>query len=629
MNFQKLSLLSDGQIWGSSSVPQLDVLKKYGTKTTITDLCILTGGYFREDAHCAKKEAKSILDNRTCWYWIDYSKRFAIANFWGEKAFGDPHSIHGAIRPVLQSLDALSQISGNRIIGKNGAEEVEYGEYPQTVASIEMQKKLEFKYKRNELYSEIKKSYTFNTINMIEEHGEYHYRFQLENYKVYQYDWKQYIRMKAVFNWENNFEKVILSNGAECKLGDYVWVEVLPVRWLIDDKTGLLIAKKGLVSGLPFWRSNGLDTDVEKYLDKIMLKDLTQSVVFSRTKKVASGEYKLIEKNEDCLSFGELSQEKMIRGAVESGIPVFLHGYSSTAKILNVKKIDPTCEIVYLPNVSQESLNGKSVYNELTGEMINIPPTWFKKLQEKCEKEPNRFHIVYFDEISNSSQNIQKILFDIVSTRQINEVWNLPDNAQIVVAANDDKELSISKYLFNVFAHIHVKTTIEDWLKLAIKNNIHPAICSYVALENDKAAFPDFRGFSDDIVMSEKWILASKMLYATNNPRMLSALLGKDLTNQFTYFCSNLAITLDDVINENYNDIQLQSLLIGEKYATIMQLIKVDENNLAKVRKFVERLGENMVTVFDVLWTRDDENRIKILEELKFTTVPKKSLQRK
>lgn len=32
MIYQDLTLLSEGQIWGNSSEPQLKVIKKYGTK---------------------------------------------------------------------------------------------------------------------------------------------------------------------------------------------------------------------------------------------------------------------------------------------------------------------------------------------------------------------------------------------------------------------------------------------------------------------------------------------------------------------------------------------------------------------------------------------------------------------
>ena len=59
MNNQDLTLLSEGQIWGNHiwgnhiwgnhKESQLEVIRKYGTKAAITDLCVLTGSYLCVD----------------------------------------------------------------------------------------------------------------------------------------------------------------------------------------------------------------------------------------------------------------------------------------------------------------------------------------------------------------------------------------------------------------------------------------------------------------------------------------------------------------------------------------------------------------------------------------------------
>lgn len=63
----------------------------------------------------------------------------------------------------------------------------------------------------------------------------------------------------------------LCSNGCRYKYGDYVWVEVSPVVWLIDKKTKTLISKRGLVSGV-------YAENFQKYLDTYMSKDLFQNV---------------------------------------------------------------------------------------------------------------------------------------------------------------------------------------------------------------------------------------------------------------------------------------------------------------------------------------------------------------
>ena len=67
MNSQDLTLLSEGQIWGiwgNGSESQLEVIRKYGTKAAITDLCVLTGGILWKDADCIIDEDKSLTGRK-------------------------------------------------------------------------------------------------------------------------------------------------------------------------------------------------------------------------------------------------------------------------------------------------------------------------------------------------------------------------------------------------------------------------------------------------------------------------------------------------------------------------------------------------------------------------------------
>ena len=336
-------------------------------------------------------------------------------------------------------------------------------------------------------------------------------------------------------------------------------------------------------------------------------------------------------RNPYCLKFGQVSEEEIIRGAIESGVAVFLHGPSSEGKSARVKQIDPTCEIIYLRNATPESLNGKSVYNGSTGEMMDVPPTWLKKLQEKCEKEPDRFHVVFFDEITNALPSIQGIAFNIVLDREVNGIWKLPENARIVAAGNDMKDSlaanQLAEPLFNRFAHVYIKTTTEGWLKWASEHNIHPAIYSYIAYKKGETLRSKYDGEKPN-ADPRKWEMASKMLYATGSPEMLRALVGEDITREFVEFCNQQVITLDDVINGNYTDRDIQSLNTAERYATTMGLTRVDDNNLEKVRGFVTGLGAEFGAIFDALWTHGDESKLERLAEAKLAEMPGGGIRR-
>ncbi len=634
MNSQDLTLLSEGQIWGNDSESQLEVIRKYGTKAAITDLCALTGSSFGYNI----AEDRS-LTGRTGQYWTrssdDYNNACAVT------IYGDNCCVVGArrgvaVRPVLCSSVIFSQISPNRMSGYNGTEEVEYGEYPQNAANSRMQNILESEYSRG--MNKTGGSYTFDSAK----EADYNKRFKPVAYEEYEYQGKKYIRIKANFGNGNIFK---LSNGVVYLDGDYVWVEVSPVKWLIDDRTGILISKKGLVSGIRFidrktnYKGDFGRTEMKEYLDRYMLRDLTQTVTFTRVQDMTPEEKaQFAEKQKQAerrnpygLKFGQVSEEEIIRGAIESGVAVFLHGPSSEGKSARVKQIDPTCEIIYLRNATPESLNGKSVYNGSTGEMMDIPPTWLKKLQEKCEKEPDRLHVVFFDEITNALPSIQGIAFNIVLDREVNGIWKLPENARIVAAGNDMKDSlaanQLAEPLFNRFAHVYIKTTTEGWLKWASEHNIHPAIYSYIAYKKGETLRSKYDGEKPN-ADPRKWEMASKMLYATGSPEMLRALVGEDITREFVEFCKQQVITLDDVINGNYTDRDMQALNTAERYATTMELARVDDDNLEKVRGFVTGLGAEFGAIFDALWTHGDESKLERLAEAKLAEMPGGGIRR-
>lgn len=640
MNNQDLTLLSEGQIWGNDKESQLEVIRKYGTKAAITDLCVLTGSYLCEDTDYNIDEDSS-LKGRTSWFWTrsdDNDNDVRAVNKHGDRDDLFRYLRYGAVRPALQSSVIFSQISPNRVRGYNGTEEVEYGEYPQYAADSRMQSILESEYNRG--MNKTGRSYTFDSVK----YDDYDTGFNPVTYEEYEYQGKKYIRIRANSDFDGN--KFKLSNGVEYRDGDYVWVEVSPVKWLIDDRTGILVSKIGLVSGIRFldrnhnYKGDFSRTEMKEYLDRYMIRDLTQTATFTRVQDMTPEEKAQFEeerkqaekrRNPYGLKFGQVSEEEIIKGAIESGVAVFLHGPSSEGKSARVKQIDPTCEIIYLRNATPESLNGKSVYNQATGEMIDVKPSWLKKLEEKCEKEPDRFHIVFLDEITNALPSIQGIAFNIVLDREVNGIWKLPDNARIVAAGNDMKDSlaanQLAEPLFNRFAHVYIKTTTESWLKWASEHNIHPAIYSYIAYKKGETLRSKYDGEKPN-ADPRKWEMASKMLYATDSPEMLRALVGEDITREFVQFCNQQVITLDDVINENYTQRDIQALNTAERYATTMGLSQVDDNNLEKVRGFVAGLGAEFGAIFDALWTHGDESKLERLAEAKLAEMSEGGIRR-
>ena len=338
---RKLTLLSEEQIWGKE---QLDIMRKYGTKCAVTDLAILTGCYV--SSYYKVNEYNSLAGSRTSWWWIrsyDSSNNVRVVYDDGHLDHGIWIRRHGAVRPALQSSIIYSLISPNkgRVRGYNGVYEVEYGEYPQVVAGCHQQTILEAELSAFNLIR-TGRNYTFYS----KSYDDYNLGYDLITYDEYEYQGKKYIRVKANTGVaENNF---LLSNGEKCRNGEYLWVEVSPVRWLIDEKKGILVSKKALVSGIRCpskeekCKGDFEKTEMYAYLNNYMLKDLFQSIALVDT---------------DNISPVEKQKEEILRKLVSMGDLKKSLGKLSKKELLNVvtKFIDSVDELAKLkPELKEE-----------------------------------------------------------------------------------------------------------------------------------------------------------------------------------------------------------------------------------------------------------------------------------
>lgn len=564
-------LLSQEQVFAEQPI---DVIRIMGAQCEVSDFAALSG-------------AEADSERRGKWFLSSASEYGDVCTVDED---GKPRMAYatsrGSVRPVIKWGDS-ARLPGKSVKDISGFEEVQLGEYPQNAADWTLAVRLEQEF----------------TEDLLQKTGK---KYQQE-YEEFQYEGAKYIR--AVCLTEGT---CMLSNGKTCKKGDAVWIEVSPVKWLYDEKAGLFISRRILASGILFSAETYYDGAFEKtaaytYLNTTFRTDLVPAALQDMTPDEqaayeANRKRAKKRKNPYGLTFGEVSEEEIIRGAVESDVPVFLHGPSSEGKSARVKQIDPGCTILYLRNATPDSLNGRSVYNQSTGEMIDIPPVWLKKVQAKCEEEPDRLHVVFFDEINNALPSIQGMAFNIVLDREVNGIWKLPENARIVAAGNDMQDSLAAQQLaapfFNRFAHVYIQTTTEKWLKWARKNKIHPAIYAYIAYKQGETLRSRFDGEKPN-ADPRKWEMASKMLYATGRPEMLRSLVGEDITDEFVQFCSQPVITLEDVLNGNYSDEELETMNTSQRYAATVGLTQAGDSELDTVRRFVSRLGEEFRAVFD------------------------------
>ena len=615
----------------------LEIFKVAGTKSLLTDYSIILGAYYDPESklNYGSYWTKSTVSSNKNVIIVDeegYSATYSIClrDIGARVVYNLPENIE---KELTKNLDTTTE----HIF------QVKYGYYPQSALNRLEQKNLDNMLKQGKLQL-TNNCYTADSRKA----GEDDEIFAPITFKEYKLEDKRLI--KAVVN-------TALYNGfnPKYKSGDSIWVNVEPVYWLLDTKKHQMISEKILFAGVQFADNPSFtkfeETRIYQFLNTCFARELVQGLdekLLPIKEEVSIKDTKF--SNLYNFDFSKVSEEDIIKGAIQSNVSVFLHGRSSDGKSSRVKQLDPDCIIIYLRNATPDSLNGKSVYNASTGEMIDVPPTWYKKLQEKCEKEPNKLHIVFFDELTNALPSIQGMAFNIILDGEVNGIWKLPENARIVAAGNDlDDSLAANEMaepLFNRFAHVYIDTTVDDWLDWAMtpdKNyealdyqkqensfKIHPAIYAYIVYNEaiDKYVLRTRYDGKKPNADPRKWEMASKVLYKTGKPEMLRALIGEDLTRDFIAFCTQKVLSIEDVLNENYSEEDLK-MDTSKKYITIVNLSLVDEENVEVIRDFVAKLGKELLATFYLLWTHGDDARLEKLAELKLAGNPLKLLKSK
>lgn len=246
----------------------------YGREASPTHLSVIGGSDYcgaNYNEHLFDDDEKGIKDITFSSYYLN------------DDIFADPmgkifnyRDDCGAIRPCLHfsSTEDFNVYTKNKYINKDGISELVLGFYPQYAPSISIQKELESNKSElclsDRIYTLPGISYIDNTI-----------KYKKKNvYRVYKYNNKEYIRISHDL-WEFNLQydriKYCFYKDMAFDIGvseeefldmPYLWIEVMPVIWYVDENAKALVSKYSLLSGIE--RSK----DIKYFLKKYVLKEL-------------------------------------------------------------------------------------------------------------------------------------------------------------------------------------------------------------------------------------------------------------------------------------------------------------------------------------------------------------------
>ena len=396
---------------------KLDILQKRGTKAAITDFSILLGGWADSNKDYWHIDGDDSLEGRTGFYWTksdDGDNDARVVDGSGRRSCRNVLERGGGARPALP-FSSISSIPTNGVSGKrakDGVLEVEYGFYPQKAVSKDMQERLESAFESGSL-SRTGKNYTTDS----RRYDDYDAEFSPKQHQEYQYNGKRYVRVEA--NSDFGGGEFQLSNGEKYRDGDNVWVEVSPVKWLVDERAKIMLTDKLIFSGVQFnhtrdYHTRDFDkTDIKTFMDRYLSRDLEQSRGTIETGEQGEGteeiqprKSRLQKLNPDKTkqaSRVRMTDTEIIQNWIEAGESVLLRGPSGIGKTERIKSLYP--DLIYMKltnNMFPEKVVGS--VNLQTGQ--SIPPDFAKTaiMQEATEEERKMVE-----------ENIQSI-FDIADT---------------------------------------------------------------------------------------------------------------------------------------------------------------------------------------------------------------------
>ena len=555
------TFLTEEQCFGND---KLDILEKRGTQAAITDFSVLLGGWV-SDYHV---DNDSSLEGRTGWYWTksdDGDNDARVVDGPGSRNYDRVHERLGGARPALP-FSSISNIPTNGESGKrarDGILEVEYGYYPQKAASKDMQERLERAYRSGSI-SKTRNSYTTDS-RKYDAYGE---KFLAKQHEEYEYNGKRYVRVEANSDFGGN--RFTLSNGEQYRDGDNVWVEVSPVKWLVDEREKVMLTDKLIFSGVQFnhtrdYHTKDFDkTDIKTFMDRYLSRDLEQSrgtitleEQTEETEEFKPRKSRLQKLNPDKTKTADRSRmtdTEIIQNWIEAGESVLLRGPSGIGKTERIKTLYP--DLIYMKltnNMFPEKVVGS--VNLQTGQ--SIPPDFAKTaiMQEATEeerklveeniqniydvadtvyersKESDKKVVIMLDELLNVKPAVQSLVYTLVLNRmvEIGKGLKLPDNVVVVATGNQKKYSSVAEDLAEPlekrFDHIlDMEPKVGEWItEYAIPQKIHPSVIGYMLSKYNNSGksedIQDIGYFYEEPDVGEEHLDRNGCKGRTNDPR--------------------------------------------------------------------------------------------------------------
>lgn len=262
---KNFDILESNDVFGNG---RSKIFDKYGTRCSLTDYAILTGGYVYQFNHT--KEGTELM-NRTCCWWL---KTFYLGDVFcvegnGLRTVQEVYKNCYALRPYVK-FSSISKDVKNISKDQFGIEIGEYGVFPNSVVDEKTSHKLEKIYSNNGLQKTGKE-----------------YKTDDYTFEEYKFHGNKYIRIVL----DRDLYVKELNAGTKIVKNNIYWLNVEPIEWFIDREKDIAVSRRGIVSNIKFDKNPHYygvfdDTNIKKYLNEEFKYDILPSKENKKEEKI-------------------------------------------------------------------------------------------------------------------------------------------------------------------------------------------------------------------------------------------------------------------------------------------------------------------------------------------------------
>ncbi len=497
-------------------------------------------------------------------------------------SYGSPTTRFGiAIRPVLP-YDTLKL---DTIKNEDGLLETEYGEYPQHAVNQELSQELETVFSKGEM---IKTGKIYTTDSRPDDLSQK--KFKPLAHEEYIYQGKKYVRIKTT-------NHITLSNTQEYYPYEYIWIEVSPITWYVDEENKLLISKYNLVGGIRYMKNHKFDdnfknTEVYMFLNTYFAKDIIPSKIEKEeiqeekeTENKSKSESLMEEIYEYCkdLPNGEELTKRIDDLANEYN--------EKLAKIYELKKNKvPTLEtfsaitndLELKLNMILDDLKKHHEKYKTYFEMIDIINEYIDVVNGS-EKESN-------NELTSDLNTIISVCIPFLKAEDSNKL----KQELLTILNNQKKEIADYLHTSSIFNSItpskELKYQTIDEMNLDLRKKLHPLL-------KDLSTSVNKRDIELEIKESMTKIING--LYSEPKNKLLSYYLSEinDAYTSIVNSLANIPLELQNEYKEKIASIMATKIDYNEDFITISKNLMKIWLSLNKVESEIEEL-ETLKTAY-------------------------------